>query len=316
LKKNILFFGDPGIDDTLALIYTLLNPNINLVGIVAGFGNVTRKQTAQNAYYLLDLAQREDIPVIGGAVRSVVGETGVFYPEIHGEEGLGPIRPPEYITSDLNEFDDIYKIIDYYFPNITIVDVGRNSSLATAFTLDDDTMQKVKEIYLMGGAFLVPGNVTAMAEANFHGDPVSTNIVLERGNNVTIAPLNVTNYAIIKPETIDFLAQNMQPPFGSLIKPIFDYYFQAYRKLIPGIEGTPLHDVFTIWALMNPDKVTKVRKQVSVVNDGMSRGLSIADFRAKPEVVPGLTFQDIILQFDYQAYMDDFSQVMLQRQPQ
>ena len=313
LKKNILFFGDPGIDDTLALIYALLNPTINLVGIVAGFGNVTRMQTAQNAYYLLDLAQREDIPVIGGAVRSVVGQAGVFYPEIHGEEGLGPIRPPEYMTTELNVFDDIYKIIDYY-PDLTIVDVGRNSSLATAFTLDNDTMKKVKEIYLMGGAFLVPGNVTPVAEANFHGDPFSTNIVLERGNNITIAPLNVTNHAIVKPETIDYLAKNMQPPFGSLIKPIFDYYFKAYQKLIPGIEGSPLHDVFTIWALMHPDKVTKVRKQVSVVNDGISKGLSIADFRAKPVVQPGLTFQDIILQFDYQAFIKDFVTVMLQRQ--
>lgn len=313
MKKNILFFGDPGIDDTIAIIYCLLHPQINLVGIIAGYGNVSRQQTAQNAYYLLDLAKRKDIPVIGGAIRSVVGETGIFYPEIHGEEGLGPIRPPEYITSELNQFDDIYKILDYY-PDVTIVDGGRNSSLATAFTLNETSMAKVKEIYIMGGAFLVPGNVTPVAEANFHGDPVSTNIVLAQGNNVTIAPLNVTNYALVKPEKINYIAQNMQPPFGALIKPIFDYYFQAYQKLIPGIEGTPLHDVFTIWALMNPSKVQKVRKQVTIVNDNVSKGLSIADFRPKPVIQPGVKFQDIILMFEYQAFIEDFIKIMLKRQ--
>ncbi|WP_246625230.1 nucleoside hydrolase [Fictibacillus nanhaiensis] len=310
MKKNILFFGDPGIDDTLAIIYALLHPNINLVGIVAGYGNVTREQTAKNTYYLLDLANRKDIPVIGGAIRSVVGESGIFYPEIHGEDGLGPIQPPESFAKDLNAFDDIYKIIDKY-PDVTIVDVGRNSSLATAFTLDDKSMEKVKEIHIMGGAFLVPGNVTPVAEANFHGDPVSTNIVLARGNHVTIAPLNVTNYAIIKPKTIDFIATNMQPPFGALIKPIFDYYFQAYQKLIPGIEGTPLHDVFTLWALMNPKSVQKVTKQVNVVNDNASKGLSIADFRAKPVIQPNIKFQDIILKFNYKAFVEDFTTTLL-----
>ncbi|WNB91304.1 nucleoside hydrolase [Bacillus sp. NEB1478] len=312
MKKNILLFGDPGIDDTLALIYALFNPSINLIGIVAGYGNVNRKQTAQNAYYLLELANRKDIPVIGGAIRSVTGEANVYYPEIHGAEGLGPINPPEYITDQLLEFCTIFKLIDYY-EDVTIVDVGRNSSLATAFTLNEDTMKKVKEYYIMGGAFLVPGNVTPIAEANFHGDPVSTNIVLAQASHVTVVPLNVTNYAIIKPETIDYLAQNMKPPFGQLIKSIFDFYFQAYQKLIPGIEGTPLHDLFTVWAIMNPEKVQKVTKQVSVVNDGISRGLSIADFRAKPEILPDVTFQDIVLKFDYKFFVDDFIKTMLNR---
>lgn len=44
----------------------------------------------------------------------------------------------------------------------------------------------------MGGAFWVPGNVTTVAEANFHGDPFAVNIVLTYATNVTIIPLNAT----------------------------------------------------------------------------------------------------------------------------
>jgi purine nucleosidase len=310
MKKNILFFGDPGIDDTFALIYSLLHPEINIVGVVAGYGNGTRKQSIQNLYYLLDLANRHDIPVIGGAVRPVTGEASVYYPEIHGEEGLGPIQPPEYSVSDLYQFGEIYRIIDYY-PEITIVDVGRNSSLASAFTLNEAKMKKVKEIYLMGGAFLVPGNVTPVAEANFAGDPVSTNIVLALGNDVTIVPLNVTNFAVIKPETIEFLSLNMQSSFKHLIKPLYDYYDKAYKKLIPGIPGPPMHDLFTVWALMNPSKVHRVTKQVTVANNSPSKGMTMADFRENPVIIPDLKSQDIILQFNYQAFIDDFTKVLL-----
>ncbi|EFV79606.1 hypothetical protein HMPREF1013_00054 [Bacillus sp. 2_A_57_CT2] len=54
--KKILLFCDPGIDDSLAIIYTLLDPNLELVGLVTSYGNVTEDQATANAYYLLDLA--------------------------------------------------------------------------------------------------------------------------------------------------------------------------------------------------------------------------------------------------------------------
>ncbi|WP_181833282.1 nucleoside hydrolase [Bacillus taeanensis] len=44
-KKNILLFSDVGIDDSIALMYALHHPNIELVGIVAEYGNVSQKDT-------------------------------------------------------------------------------------------------------------------------------------------------------------------------------------------------------------------------------------------------------------------------------
>ena len=49
----------------------------------------------------------------------------------------------------------------------------------------------------MGGAFLHPGNVTPISEANFYGDPTAANIVLQSTANMYIYPLNVTQYSII-----------------------------------------------------------------------------------------------------------------------
>ena len=38
--EKVLFFGDPGIDDSFAIMYGLLHPEIEIVGIVTGYGNV------------------------------------------------------------------------------------------------------------------------------------------------------------------------------------------------------------------------------------------------------------------------------------
>ena len=67
--EKVLFFGDPGIDDSFAIMYGLLHPEIEIVGIVTGYGNVEHIHAAHNAAYILQLANRQDIPVISGATQ-------------------------------------------------------------------------------------------------------------------------------------------------------------------------------------------------------------------------------------------------------
>ena len=65
-KKKIFLFCDPGIDDSLAIIYTLLHPHLELVEVVTSYGNVTKDQATANAYYLLNLAGQKNVPIIPG----------------------------------------------------------------------------------------------------------------------------------------------------------------------------------------------------------------------------------------------------------
>lgn len=66
----------------------------------------------------------------------------------------------------------------------------------------------------MGGAFMVPGNVTPVAEANFHGDSIAANVVMERAEKVRVYPLNVTHKVIVKPETIQKYHQPVKTHFN------------------------------------------------------------------------------------------------------
>ncbi len=98
--------------------------------------------------YLLQLAGREDIPLIGGAKGPLSGEITAYYPEIHGPEGLGPIRPPDTIVGKLLNFDQVFEIIDRYKGDLTIVEVGRATSLAITFILGEEQLSKINELLI------------------------------------------------------------------------------------------------------------------------------------------------------------------------
>jgi purine nucleosidase len=305
--KNIILFADPGIDDSIAIMYALLNPDIEVLAIVSSYGNVDKEQATDNIAYLLELAGRTDIPIIGGTNAPLSGEIPTFYPEIHGQEGLGPIRPPEDLTFELTNFSQIYDIIEKN-KDVTLVDVGRNTSLATLFLLGEKLTEAVKEFYIMGGAFMVPGNVTPSAEANFYGDPTASHLVMTNFDNLYIVPLNVSNKAIVKMEHIKAILEMTDHPLVQIMDEVMEYYIEAYKKLVPGIEGAPLHDVVTLSLMMNPDMGRTIRREVEVLTTGKGKGTSIADFRVSSK--PAEKNSNIYLEIDYEMFLKDFIKVM------
>ncbi|WP_243298500.1 nucleoside hydrolase [Bacillus litorisediminis] len=314
--RKVLLFLDPGIDDSLALMYTLMHPEYEVVGIVAGYGNVPKQQAVENAAYLLDLAGIKDIPIIAGAIGPLTGELVPYYPLIHGEEGLGPIKPPPYVYADQEVFDidKARELIEQHGNELSIVNLGRLTDLAMLYILyGPEFVNQVKAIYLMGGAFLVPGNVTPVAEANFFADPIAADLVLEKGESITIFPLNVTNKAILTPEVVEYLTQINKSPYAFLFEPIFDFYFAAYQKLIPGIKGAPIHDLLVVSALINPEIVKTLKRRARVDQTGeFTKGESIADFRPKPKEEPAKKLDTIAMEIDYPAFIEDVVHIFSQ----
>lgn len=306
-------FADPGIDDSFAIMYALLNPKINLVGIVSGYGNTPKEKSIKNTAYLLNLAKRDDIPIIAGAAGQLLGEPTRYYPEIHGKEGLGPIKPPENLKNvKIFDFNKVIEIVTQYNENIVIVNVGRLTELALMFILyGNNALKGVNAFYIMGGAFLVPGNISAEAEANFYTDPIAANTVMEKAHNIYLHPLNITNKAIISPEIINYLSENSPTPFKPLLKPAFDYYFKAYQKNVPGIQGAPLHDVVPLIALTNPDFVKYIPRRVRVEEFGTAKGKSIADFRPKPDNEPVGTLDYIGMEANIQKFIVSFMEIFM-----
>lgn len=312
MQKKVLLFTDLGIDDAFALLYTFFRKDIQLVGIVADYGNVSREKAIWNINYLKFIVGRQEIPVFLGASVPLTGIGVKFFPEVHGEAGLGPIIPPQ-INSPVYPINDIYPIIDSNLDDLTIINLGRLSSLATAFVLNLAKMKDVKEYICMGGAFFYPGNVTAVAEANFYSDPYAANLILQHAKNLTIIPLNITQHAVVTPEMvqqIDTFHRKTKDPAGLIIKPMLDYYFNFYSKSNPGIAGSPMHDFVTIWYLLNPEAIRLSKVPIKIIPDrGDGFGQSIADFRF--ETNPDFKTHSVALQFDYEKFKKDIMETFL-----
>nr|WP_301552448.1 nucleoside hydrolase [Alkalihalobacillus hemicentroti] len=309
LRKKVLFFGDVGIDDTIALMYAYFSNHIDVIGIVASYGNVSKKQTTRNVRYLLERVGRSDIPVMGGAEKPMTGEVPVFYPDVHGPQGLGPISPPPVDAQPLENFFEVIGIIEKY-SDLIIVNVGRMTSLATLFLLYPDTMKSIKSYYIMGGAFNVPGNVTPSAEANFYADPVAANIVMKYAQNVFLYPLNVTQNAIVTPGMVNYINRKDRT---QLLKPLLDYYYEEfYKKKVPGIEGAPVHDALTMMGVEGGKMCEFYRTPVAVEITGAARGLSIGEFRNtdEPYDFDGRPIQSVAISLDYLLFYKSFMGTM------
>lgn len=308
MPKKILFFGDFGIDDAVSLIYAHLSKKIDIVGIVADYGNVPRNITVRNVHFLLDILKINNVPVFTGAERPMTGETPKFFTKVHGPDGLGPIVPKISPIPKIENFCEVTKLIKKYKDELIIVATGRLTSLATLFLLYPHLMESIKAYYIMGGAFLVPGNVTSVAEANFYADPVAANIVMNYAKNASIYPLNVTMNAIVTPQKVNLIHKKNKI---KIIKPMLDFYYDFYKNEYPYISGSPLHDALTFSAIINKDIFKYVCKPVQIVtNDGISRGQSIADFRPIKQDSNKKISHKIAISFNYKYFIDDFMAVM------
>ncbi|WP_106496723.1 nucleoside hydrolase [Lentibacillus sp. Marseille-P4043] len=313
MTVKVLVFGDIGIDDTIALIYGYFKEEVDIVGVVADYGNVSKDRAVKNVQYvsnLLDITKKE-VKIIGGANIPLNGEKPAFFPEIHGEYGLGPIIPPENMHDGVFEnFFEIINIIKQYQDELIVVNIGRLTSLATMFILYRKLMKKVKSFYIMGGAFWVPGNITAVSEANFYEDPIAAKTVLMYAHNVTIIPLNVTEQAIVTPQMVDYIDYIGKT---KIIKPMLDYYYNFYKKRNPNVQGSPVHDALTLIATIHEEMFIFKKLPVHIVqkSEGISKGQSIADIRPylNPKNEKGKEHR-IAFKLDYPKFYKEFMSVM------
>ncbi|MFJ8236143.1 nucleoside hydrolase [Ureibacillus sp. NPDC094379] len=292
-------------------MYSILDPDLELVGIVTSYGNVTKEQATATAAYLLKLGGANGIPIIPGASKPVQEEgPPPIYPEIHGRDGLGPIEiPPNFQYQQITyPFDTIRVLIERYKDELIIVDTGRSTSLAIAFILFPEYMKMVHSFYIMGGALFMPGNASALAEANFHGDPTASNIIVKTAHNLTITPLNVTQHAILTRDMVEAISKNKHNAFASLMMPIFDFYYNFYKKREPSLQGAPIHDLLTMMVVKNPTIVDYINYDATVVEDDEEvKGMFYIDYR--PNSKKGKT--KIAVNLHYEEFIKEFNRVML-----
>jgi uridine nucleosidase len=253
MPQKIIIDTDPGIDDTMAILFALRSLELEVIGLTTIFGNNTTELTTQNALRLLEMDGRPDIPVAQGASVPLVIPLGEVATRVHGLDGLGdagfPAAQGKPLTISAAQF-----IVEQVLANpgqITLVPIGPLTNIALALRLEPRIVDLVKEVVIMGGSVSVPGNVTPLAEANIWHDPHAAEIVFNAGWKVTMVGLDVTTQITMDHAYLEDLYQ-VNSRATQIIEKIMPCYLRFFKSEV-GLERIHTHDPSALIYLLRPD---------------------------------------------------------------
>jgi inosine-uridine nucleoside N-ribohydrolase len=271
--RPVIIDTDPGVDDAMAIFFALRHRAVEVIGLTTIFGNVTTETATANALRLLDIAGRPDIPVAHGASDPLVRPYGGPVAFVHGDDGQGNVHLPPSARSPIGTTAAQF-IVDQVMSRpgeITLVPVGPLTNIALALRLEPRIAEHVREVVLMGGNALGPGNATPAAEANIHNDPEAADVVFGASWPVTMVGLDVTHQVHMDDEHLARYGE-IDHPTAQHIAAIVPFYRDFYRDRV-GIEGIYVHDSSAIAYVIAPELFTTERWPIRVdTTSSISRG--------------------------------------------
>jgi inosine-uridine nucleoside N-ribohydrolase len=283
--RKVIFDTDPGVDDAMALYFALAHPGIDVIGITTTFGNVTVEQAGINALYLTAIANR-DIPVTQGVKTPWVKSPEAPPDFIHGADGLGNLATRMATSNQLDPRSSAQFIVDMARAQpgeITLVAVGPLGNLALALQLEPDLPKLLREVIIMGGTVMEPGNVSPVAEANIWNDPHAADKVFTAGWKLTMVGLDVTHRVVTTLSLFKQFADHHRHVATDTLHHAVEFYSTFYSGLHKHIAQTPgcfAHDLLAFIYLLNPEFFTMESGRIRVATEGMPQGQTMMNRRS------------------------------------
>lgn len=311
-KVKMILDLDTGVDDALALAYAVGHEDIDLIGIIASYGNNLTSVTAQNSLDLLDLLGQNDVPVFYGATHSTTTDDFTVMEvskTIHGQNGVGDVLVPKSkrTISEQSGVDFLIEAAHKYQEQLVYLPTGPLTNLALALEKDPEIGRLIGQTTLMGGALTVPGNVTPFTEANINQDPEAADIVFHQQDKLTMVGLDVTLRTLLtKKHTAEWRAIGTTK--AKLYADIMDYYIDAYYNLDIDKRGAALHDPLAVAVAVQPDYVDTMPLNMKVTTDKETGdyGRTIGD---TDQLLDPCHSQAAIL-VDQDRFVSDFQEMM------
>ena len=280
---------DPGVDDSIEILFALFRKDVEIVGISTSVGNVSASKGAENAMRILKLAGYEGkVPVCAGAEKPLRGECEDFPTFIHGDNGTGNVEFPatSQRPMDMDVSDFMYQKACDHAGELVLISLGRMTNLANTLAKYPDYARKIKRVVAMGGTVYASGNVSPVVEANIGGDPEAADLAMQADWDMTLVGLDVTTVTHLTRADVDKLLRCCNPAKKdavSFISKALQHYMNGSRIQNYTMEYSPLHDPLAMVVAVDPSVVT-TRKMVTRVECGGTycRGKIVVDLREQP----------------------------------
>lgn len=292
-RKIILDIDSVG-DDILAVFFAALHPDFDLLGINAVSGaSGSIDQATKVALHTVEVTGRK-IPVYRGAEgplvkeqKNLLGDPVNFFASLEDKYGdrLQEMNKAEE-TSLFEEkeaaWDFIIRMAHQYGEKLSIVCTGPITNLAVAIQKDPLIATMIGEVFVLGGAFHIPGNITPVSEYNIFADPEAAQLVFTSGASVTLVPLDICENnlfadSMLTRDALFDITSNSQSPVAKYMERKFPIYIDVWRSYFQ-LAGFPMDDVITAALAVREDLCTYTKRcHVEVALEGrLTRGQTIA----------------------------------------
>ena len=238
--RTILFDTDVAGDDLVALAFLVASPNVALAGItVSGTGEAHCAGGVDVVLRLLERLQAPEVPVACGRETPLEG-THEFPSEWRErvDSGSGLELPSTARKPSTSTAIELIETLSKEHADLQVLTTGPLTNLADALLADPDLAERLGDVFIMGGALHVPGNLICcgapegndVAEWNVYVDPHATQIVVDSGVMPFFVPLDGTNQV---PITTDF-AQRAMASAGSPAHKVLADLFAANPFMTDG----------------------------------------------------------------------------------
>jgi inosine-uridine nucleoside N-ribohydrolase len=249
--KKILLDVDPGIDDAVALMMALFEPQLEVVAVTAVGGNVPPDQATRNVQAIIEQLDPPRWPRIGRASMPEMG-LPTRNVQLHGPDGLGNAN---FQVSELQHRHASEKVICDEVRaapgEVTIVALGPLTNLARAFARDPGLVSLVGQIVIMGGTLSGSGNITPAAEFNIYCDPESARAVIRCAATKTLVPIDITSQVAFGYDLLDNLPSETSRA-GRFLRRVLPFLFRSYRQEL-GYEDIRLNDATALVAALHAE---------------------------------------------------------------
>lgn len=277
-KRKFFIDTDTASDDAVALLMALETPDVEVLGVSIVSGNMPVEQGSINARYTIELCKK-DTPVYVGHDRPMVKKRE-HADWFHGPDGMGNMNYPD---PEANENKSDYKevlnnLINKYPNEITLVTLGPLTNVGQFALEYPESYQKIKDIYIMGGASTTVGNVTPAAEYNIWCDPEAADIVFQSGHpNITMIGWELCRGGANLTETEMDFVYSFKTAKGDFAIDCNKHALDSSQNWL-GDPGLGLPDPVAMAVALNEKVVIKAsRHHVKIVLDGPARGMTIVD---------------------------------------
>ena len=295
-RRKMILDVDTGTDDAVAMILSMMSPELEVIGVCSVNGNREVKLTTINTLRVAELLDSK-VPVYRGCEYPMVATLRL------GGGGGTPIREGSMISDMHGDYlalpETTWKQAEtmpaacYYIDTlmntkekITIAAVGPLTNLAHALRIEPRICENIEEIVIMGGGYQI-NNDSPSAEYNVWVDPEAAEIVQvvageEYGVKINWVPLDATHKCYMTNSDAEYL-YSLNDPIAKAVADCIITRTTGYEKDadMSAMQAAPIHDALAISYLIDPTVLKDVRhvNMHVVTGGGYADGMTVQDMR-------------------------------------